>query len=348
MSFLFTFSLPRLPFPNPFSQTVDSGERRSAQAQGRGAGGRRPRSEYERDGGGYDEGYSRDVYGARKGVRREERWDTLGGGEHLETANARQNMGYSFDEQEYGSANVRDGDSSTRPFSFSRDTVGDDRSSRGPKYDSRRDYEEDERPAKRRRMGMVETVLTTAISVAIVSTAVGYTAYRMWRDGGLTVNPKAVEAAERTNEEDDQEEETMGRGERNTRLKRIVLPPPPPYAQIEPPVASPRVVRKEARAAEERRKHGKKRRGRRRADEGSSVVPVLPPSPLKRKMEEERTYDTQKRLNPVTEEDGDVLEEQMDWMSAQLQGLIENGRRALAKEISLGSESEDVTGWEDE
>jgi hypothetical protein len=38
---------------------------------------------------------------------------------------------------------------------------------------------DDERPRKRRKVGIAETILSTAVSVAIVSTAVGYTVYRL-------------------------------------------------------------------------------------------------------------------------------------------------------------------------
>ena len=39
--------------------------------------------------------------------------------------------------------------------------------------------EEGRRATKRRKLGIAETLLSTVISVAIVSTAVGYTAYKL-------------------------------------------------------------------------------------------------------------------------------------------------------------------------
>jgi hypothetical protein len=38
---------------------------------------------------------------------------------------------------------------------------------------------EDRRATKRRKLGIAETLISTVVSVAIVSTAVGYTAYKL-------------------------------------------------------------------------------------------------------------------------------------------------------------------------
>lgn len=43
----------------------------------------------------------------------------------------------------------------------------------------REDVEEDHPATKRRRVGIAETLISTVVSVAIISTAVGYTAYKL-------------------------------------------------------------------------------------------------------------------------------------------------------------------------
>ena len=129
MSFLFTFSLPQLSIPNPFS-TGDSSEQRSTQVQRRSEGlgerRRRPRSGYEEQGG-YDGYYSRDAYGAHESVRQAQRREPHlsmgeeGGDERERTmSRKRKNMRQSFGEYGYEDANVVREDDATRPFRFSR------------------------------------------------------------------------------------------------------------------------------------------------------------------------------------------------------------------------------------
>ncbi|KAG8825134.1 hypothetical protein FRC17_008817 [Serendipita sp. 399] len=93
------------------------------------------------------------------------------------------------------------------------------------------------RPMKRRKIGLAESLISTAISVVIVSTAVGYTAYRMWRDGAFSSTPKAIEARGGRVEEVKDEENEEGAGEdgmaskyatiRSTATTTTVSPPPP-------------------------------------------------------------------------------------------------------------------------
>ncbi|KAG8824814.1 hypothetical protein FRC17_009022 [Serendipita sp. 399] len=94
------------------------------------------------------------------------------------------------------------------------------------------------RPMKRRKIGLAESLISTAISVVIVSTAVGYTAYRMWRDGAFSSTPKAIEArGGRVEEVKDEEYEEEGEKDdgvvskyetiRSTATTTMVSPPPP-------------------------------------------------------------------------------------------------------------------------
>ena len=148
-----------------------------------------------------------------------------------------------------------------------------------------------------------------------------------WRDGGLpTADAKAVEAERR----DEGDETSLWENLRSPHATfgtsdGLSSPPPPPY------YASSR--NHAQRGPSTRAREKRKRRVIARVEEERVL---LPPSPLKLKMEE-RQSKPEEGQNPEIEE-GDVLEEQMDWMSARLQGLIDDGRRALAKEI--GTESE--------
>ncbi|KAF8524181.1 hypothetical protein JB92DRAFT_2881396 [Gautieria morchelliformis] len=177
-------------------------------------------------------------------------------------------------------------------------------------------------PAKRRKT-LTDTIISTAFSAALIGTAVGMTAYRMWRDRG---KPTA---------EDDS----------------IPMEPPPPYEreewvndvrQSKPANRAPRLHRKPKSVA---------RRTPRRRMAHTAVSPSRPPvrapSPLR--------FTSFQPEDIRDDEDG--LEHQIDWMGDKIRSLIEEGQRALGKEVVVMNEDENneegavddgMDGWEEE
>ncbi|TDL23753.1 hypothetical protein BD410DRAFT_787029 [Rickenella mellea] len=160
-------------------------------------------------------------------------------------------------------------------------------------------------PAKRRR-GLAGSVISTAFSAALIGTAVGLTVYRLWRDRG--------------------------------NLKEIEQPPPPPYqedwvdarAQIQEVPApkstpvSPRGRRSRPTSVARRPAVGRHRRTHTRTHGVSSH-------------ENSPFFSAQSRfeLAPSAEVNGQggEVEDQMDWIGGKLAQLIEEGKRALGKEV---------------
>ncbi|CAK5269386.1 unnamed protein product [Mycena citricolor] len=182
-------------------------------------------------------------------------------------------------------------------------------------------------PAKRRR-GLAGSIVSTAVSAALIGTAVGLTVYRLWRDRGKDAEQK----------DDSRESEQP--------------PPPPPYQQggWTPAQASHaiHVTPPTPMATPRRRKvhhgHASRRaaRARSRAHAHSTISP--PPS----------VDPSQPQRDVEMEEEPSVVEEQMDWLGGQLAALIQEGQKALGREIVVQSEAQedeidDGTGvWEEE
>ncbi|KAI0064028.1 hypothetical protein BV25DRAFT_333872 [Artomyces pyxidatus] len=180
-------------------------------------------------------------------------------------------------------------------------------------------------PAKRRRT-LAGSIVSTAVSAALIGTAVGLTVYRLWRDRGR--EPELV-------------------------------PPPPPYeqgdwvhsdsAEDSPPVLvtplTPLNNKKSRNApASIRRAAPRHRRTRTRA----MIVPVSPP----RKTSPERPVQSHFDFNGMDE--AEEVEDKMDWIGDKLAKLIEDGKKALGKEVVVLSETQedeidDGSGnWEEE
>ncbi|KAK0203139.1 hypothetical protein DFS33DRAFT_963058 [Desarmillaria ectypa] len=158
-------------------------------------------------------------------------------------------------------------------------------------------------PAKRRR-GLAGTIVSTALSAALIGTAVGITVYRLWRD----------------------------RGKEPARL----LPPPPPYQQgewssaPEEPVEEPKALnvmpstpRRKRHAVGSVKRTQSLRRARLRASTYTSPPPQ--PTPI--------FPSTSHRPPPE-----DSVEDQMDWIGDKLSKLIEEGKKALGREVVVMSE----------
>ncbi|KAG9124406.1 hypothetical protein FRC07_011735 [Ceratobasidium sp. 392] len=224
------------------------------------------------------------------------------------------------------------------------------------------------RPAKRRRIvEITDSLISTAFSAAVIGTAVGLTAYRLWRDRGKEGSPPA-QAIEN-------------------------LPPPPPYterpeamgsqtgpshvpggrASVPAPTNStPTPRRSTARPSTGRRTQAQSTRRRRPV---STVFQrnQSPATPVNRDRST-TTYHTaytapsSSRTTPGPSsssqqpnggvQSGDELDDeememsgQMDWMSSKLQDLINQGKKALGSEVVVGG-ADDVDdgadGWDDD
>ncbi|KAJ6513173.1 hypothetical protein C8R45DRAFT_962695 [Mycena sanguinolenta] len=176
-------------------------------------------------------------------------------------------------------------------------------------------------PAKRRR-GLAGSIVSTAVSAALIGTAVGLTVYRLWRDRGKEPEPDADQ------------------------------PPPPPYQKGEwTPVQQPQAIeitpptpiitprRRKVRPATKRQNQ----RVRPRAHGQAFSPPSTTMSPSK----------TSFGSDP-TEDDSMVVEDKMDWLGDQLSMLIAEGQKALGREIVVKSDAredeiDDGCGvWEEE
>ncbi|KAJ7364124.1 hypothetical protein DFH08DRAFT_838389 [Mycena albidolilacea] len=170
-------------------------------------------------------------------------------------------------------------------------------------------------PAKRRR-GLAGSIVSTAVSAALIGTAVGLTVYRLWRNRGKEAEPEP---------EPDQQ-----------------LPPPPyqkgewtpvqqPQAiQITPPtpIITPRrrKVRPAASASAAKRHGG---RLRPRIQPRTSSPPSSTMSPPR----------TPYGSNNMEDDDAAVVEDKMDWLGDQLSMLIQEGQKALGREIVVKSDA---------
>ncbi|KAG8821630.1 hypothetical protein FRC18_011272 [Serendipita sp. 400] len=257
MSFLFTFSLPKLPFRNPFS----IGDSDGVASERNRAGGTLTSGEYYRSTG-YHAGSSRrrrhledeQPHHEQRPVGRDGEISNEAG---YPVSRKRKAMMSSFDD---GRGNEYD---TVRTLSHRRGREGafieDERETyyttiahdEDRKYNDDYHYSrppprrnedfgvrEEGRQVKRRKMGLAESLISTAISVVIVSTAVGYTAYRMWRDGAFSSTPKPIQAGgddRKAEEEEDGGRMPMYGTNRSIRstatTATATLSPPPPYQE---------------------------------------------------------------------------------------------------------------------
>ncbi|CAE6426272.1 unnamed protein product [Rhizoctonia solani] len=233
-------------------------------------------------------------------------------------------------------------------------------------------------PKRRRIAELADSVISTAFSAAVIGTAVGLTAYRLWRDRGkdglpVSPEPSSIES----------------------------FPPPPPYtprAESEhPPTAGPSYVpihcsapttlkmkgnmgpapvstpRRRPNTA--RRQHVHTGTARRRrpvnpvfprnpspasslrrstayytAPGSSRSTPAPAPVPGPSAPSSHYDHDSKPDVPSGDELDNEDMEMsgQMDWMSSQLQALINEGKRALGAEVVVGGADEvddGAEGW---
>ncbi|KAG1770213.1 hypothetical protein EDD22DRAFT_866635 [Suillus occidentalis] len=182
-------------------------------------------------------------------------------------------------------------------------------------------------PAKRRRT-LAGSIVSTALSAALIGTAVGLTVYRLWRD----------------------------RGKEQERIQ----PLPPPYhpgdwvpeqhkdIQVTPPTPKSRKLR--ATPSSARRsgiRHRKTRTRGRPVTPSRSVSPALMAHPPPE-------FDFVHVNQDKDDEEEEPEADEMDWIGDRLSRLIQEGHRALNTEVVVMSESkedevDDGSGdWEEE
>ncbi|EIW78940.1 hypothetical protein CONPUDRAFT_138211 [Coniophora puteana RWD-64-598 SS2] len=199
----------------------------------------------------------------------------------------------------------------------------------------------DELPPVKRRRTLAGTIVSTAVSAVLIGTAVGLTAYRLWRDRGQEF---AIEASPGEDPEEPREshEDSSDMG------------PPPPYhaedyhrSRVAPPSPKPhrRAQAPHHSSAFKRPTNTQRRRvaaaGRHHQASASSQssylsVPTRPEfdfrsQPLSREGDADVEMDV--------EGDGGAEEEvQLDRLGAQMEALLNAGRAALRSEVVVASE----------
>ncbi|VDC03293.1 unnamed protein product [Peniophora sp. CBMAI 1063] len=209
-------------------------------------------------------------------------------------------------------------------------------------------------PAKRRRT-LAGSIVSTAVSAALIGTAVGLTVYRLWRDRGKDGGQDGVPTeppppyARGDWPHGDEQHHHSARHEANNLPAVNVVPPTPnagkrarrtapvagkrtPIRQRRPrPTLQPTVAARPAFARE------------------PSPTPSLARSPVR----PEFNFSSIPADLPDEAEDQDP-DESMDWMGDRLAQLIAEGQRALGKEVVVTSEApedeeDDMSGaWDDE
>ncbi|KAF8621880.1 hypothetical protein AX15_007436 [Amanita polypyramis BW_CC] len=218
------------------------------------------------------------------------------------------------------------------------------RSNDNMEYDDLVDTGELPPPAKRHR-GLAGSLVSTALSAALIGTAVGLTVYRLWRDRGKVTTSTAS----------------------NQYIATEQLPPPPPYQETERAVAptTPKTLRKHRSGAGHSKRsyhqtsyphsHPRQRPTRARAH----IPPALTSTVLFPPPQPEFDFDSTQQPSTSTAIDVDhqqpanEIEDHMDWIGDKLSTLISEGKRALGCEIVVMSDSkedevDDGSGaWED-
>lgn len=190
-------------------------------------------------------------------------------------------------------------------------------------------------PAKRRR-GLAGSIVSTALSAALIGTAVGLTVYRLWRDRGKEAPPPPY-----------QQEWTPI--EQHTRVVQVTNTPTPNSTTPSRSRKSRQQVSSLKRpVAHHRRPRVRPHTYTTPPHTASSSSAVFPPT-----QPEFSFPHPQAQAQEEGEEQGPVAD-QMDWIGDKLAMLIEEGKRALQSEVVVMSdvkedEVDDGRGvWDDE
>jgi len=201
-----------------------------------------------------------------------------------------------------------------------------------------------EMPPLKRRRGLAGSIISTAVSAALIGSAVGLTVYRLWRDRG---------------------KESLLEPNSPQPQQLLPPPPPPPYQQgewqpaaqivVTPPTpvqVTPRSVRKSRQlqvTSPSKRPIVHHRKSRSRVLAPSPPIPTTP-TPYYPAPQTEFNFG----LDQEMQVEQTPLEDKMDWIGDKLSMLIEQGKRALGAEVVVMSEAKEdevddgSPGWEEE
>ncbi|KAF4611268.1 hypothetical protein D9613_006624 [Agrocybe pediades] len=213
-------------------------------------------------------------------------------------------------------------------------------------------------PPLKKRRGLAGSIVSTAVSAALIGTAVGLTVYRFWRDRGKDGQIMDVPSSSGSSIDEDDKDSLppppydAGAWKPAAQAPAISVPSSPrPKAAIastSTPVATPRASVKSKRALQgsTRRPVGGSSRNRTRVVKHAHAAPsATRPEFDFGRAEVGMEDDSQTRTE---------VEDQMDWIGDKLSMLIEQGKRALQTEIVVMSEAkedevDDGRGeWEEE
>ncbi|KAF8903453.1 hypothetical protein CPB84DRAFT_1835857 [Gymnopilus junonius] len=225
-------------------------------------------------------------------------------------------------------------------------TMGDDAYIEG----ERREAEEDAPPPLKKRRGLAGSIVSTAVSAALIGTAVGLTVYRLWRDRGKE------HQAQLTHPSSSSRPSTPG-----SDSDPQVPPPPydpgawkPPVQHQQQPMMAPRCPHLA------RRIDGSRGLLDIRVHRGSVRRAARPP-----RVRPEFDFGRERGVglgigsdagagSSAGQEEGGGVEDKMDWIGDKLSMLIEQGRRALQSEVVVMSEAKEDEvddgrgGWEED
>lgn len=182
-----------------------------------------------------------------------------------------------------------------------------------------------EMPPLKKRRGLAGSIVSTAVSAALIGTAVGLTVYRLWRDRGKEAPVEAPphEVADPSTQ-----------------------PPPPPYEEAEwKPLPEPAAMKAHSHTPVTPKTVPRKRRpapvSKRpiayHSARRSRPTPVVSPAPARSEFDFGRNDE-----HEVDGTDGhSVVEDKMDWIGDKLTMLIEQGKRALNSEVVVFSEAKE-------
>ncbi|KAL1696733.1 hypothetical protein GGG16DRAFT_120945 [Schizophyllum commune] len=194
-------------------------------------------------------------------------------------------------------------------------------------------------PPPKRRRGLAGSIVSTALSAALIGTAVGLTVYRMWRDRGKD-SPEQQIAPPPYHE--GEWEPASQEPQSNERPKGVYVTPPTPRSRK--PRAIPASTRRHA--------HPRRTHVRHAITPPPRAVPMpVASSSVAAFPEPQPEFDFSSNHHEEQPEDPD---DQMDWIGEKLSALIAEGQKALGREVVVMSEAQedevdDGSGqWEDE
>ncbi|KAF9474758.1 hypothetical protein BDN70DRAFT_884476 [Pholiota conissans] len=186
---------------------------------------------------------------------------------------------------------------------------------------------DDDMPPLKKRRGLAGSIVSTAVSAALIGTAVGLTVYRLWRDRGKEPQIQAVEHS--VPESPDPSTQ----------------PPPPPYQESEwKPLQQPAPVQVSSHVTASPKTIA--RRKRHAASATKRPVIVYHSSRRSRPIGTASSTPVQPEFDFGQEEieevgNQSVVEDKMDWIGDKLSMLIEQGKRALNTEVVVMSDAKE-------